>query len=80
MAPKMEPKWSQNGSQTCLEAVLEGSRSLFKNRLKNESKIVDLGGHLGTLGAHMRTITPTCGASGFAHTLCRADPKGCYSM
>ena len=47
MAPKIEPKWSRNGSQTCSEAVLEGSRSLFKNRLKNESKIVDFGGPLG---------------------------------
>jgi len=44
MAPKMEPKWSQHGSQIRSEAVLEGSRSLPKNRLKNESKIVDLGG------------------------------------
>ena len=47
MAPKMEPTWSQNGSQIRSEAVLEGSRSLPKNRLKNESKIVDFGGPLG---------------------------------
>ena len=47
MAPKMELKWSQNGSQNRSEAVLEGSRSLVKNRLKNESKIVDFGGPLG---------------------------------
>ena len=47
MGPNMEPTWSQNGSQIRSEAVLEGSRSLPKNRLKNESKIDDFGGPLG---------------------------------
>ena len=48
MAPKMEPKWSQDGSQTRSEAVLEGSRSLLKNRLKNDSKNVRFWGSLGS--------------------------------
>jgi len=38
MAPKMEPKWSQNGPRISSEAVWEGSRSLPKNCPKNRSK------------------------------------------
>ena len=53
MAPKMEPKCSQNGSQIRSEAVLEGPRSLPKNRLKNESKILDFGEALGTPSGHL---------------------------
>ena len=76
MAPKMEPKWSQNGSQTHAEASWEGTRSLLKNRRKNEWKSVDLGGPKETpfgailgfdRGSKKKTIGACVGhASGFS--------------
>ena len=48
MEPKMDPKSSPNGPQTPWKAFRQGSRSLLKNRQKNEPKIVDFGGPLGT--------------------------------
>ena len=72
MAPKMEPKWSQNGSRIGSEAVREEFGSLPKNRLKNASKIVDFGGPLGSLwGAFWGTFW-----SHFQVFLATSSPEG----